>query len=82
MGNMNIHIENWAPNMNIHITWLTYVRSGPKKKKSRPRHSFNDVTDHVYVHYTNQVFRANGGHVVERDDIRPLLLQNAAVGHL
>ena len=40
--------------MNIHITRLTYVRSGPKKKKSRPRHSFNDVTDHVYVHYTTK----------------------------
>ena len=23
--------------MNIHITWLTHVRTGPKKKKSRPR---------------------------------------------
>ena len=22
--------------MNIHITWLTHVRTGPKKKKSRP----------------------------------------------
>ena len=21
-----------GPNMNIHITWLTYVRTGPKKK--------------------------------------------------
>ena len=22
--------------MNIHITWLTYVRTGPPRKKSRP----------------------------------------------
>ena len=26
-----------GPNMNIHITWLTYVRTGPKKKKIAPR---------------------------------------------
>ena len=24
--------------MNIHITWLTHVRTGPKKKKSRPEY--------------------------------------------
>ena len=31
----------------------------------------------VYVHYATTFFRANGGHVVECDNLRPLLLQNA-----
>ena len=33
---MNISYRELGPNMNIHITWLTYVRTGPQKKKSHP----------------------------------------------
>ena len=49
--------------------------------KSVPINSFKDVTDSVnssLCPLCDHVFRENGGHVVERDDIRPLLLQNAA----
>ena len=35
-GQYEYSYRELGPNMNIHITWLTYVRTGPKKKKSRP----------------------------------------------
>ena len=40
-------------NMNIHITWLTHVRTGPKKKKSRPGNDSISLARLVYaVHQT------------------------------
>ena len=32
-GQYEYSYRELGPNMNIHITWLTYVRTGPKKKK-------------------------------------------------
>ena len=35
-GQYEYSYRELGPNMNIHITWLTYVRTGPKKKNRRP----------------------------------------------
>ena len=55
----------------------------PKLEVGAAPSFFNDCHRSRLRPLCNQVFRANGGHVVERGDIRPLLLQNAAaVDHL
>ena len=60
--------------MNIHITWLTHVRTGPKKKKSRPE-------SHIVSHSQTRVY--NGGSQARRqggfEGVRanpPFVLQN------
>ena len=35
-GQYEYSYRELGPNMNIHITWLTYVRTGPKKKNRIP----------------------------------------------
>ena len=67
-GQYEYSYRKLGPNMNIHKTWLTYVRTGPKKKKSQPGSAVNYAVNSSIDQGEFRAMKTLSGYIAPRCD--------------